>query len=244
MTYENDIDAFTLSPAFADGSYRLFVGTADAQLWVLDPAQLDWVTVTATAPAQVAPPAQVALPTPTPIQPDAPAEAAAPALTPAAAPLAGEPPVGLYYPEGSLGVVWDANTAMQEALGWAKEAQPDSSQAADQSFEHGRMIWVQAQDSIYVIYNDGSWERYADTFEDGMVERNPAIVPPGGKLQPERGFGKIWREQPQVRERIGWALAPETPADVQLHPFERGSMIRLGVAAYALLGEARGTWLR
>ena len=133
---------------------------------------------------------------------------------------------------------------MQQALGWATQAQPDSSQAAEQSFEQGRMIWVQQQDSIYVIYNDGGWERYADAFEEGMTESDPSISPPGGKLQPERGFGKVWREQPQVRARIGWALAPEAPAGVQLHPFELGGMLRLGGTAYALVGEERGTWLR
>ena len=158
--------------------------------------------------------------------------------------MPGEPPAGLFRPVGSLGVVWEVNAAMQQALGWATQGQPDSSQAADQPFEQGRMIWVEQQDSIYVIYNDGSWERYPDAFEEGMAERDPAISPPGGKLQPERGFGKVWREQPEVRARIGWALAPETPADVQVHPFERGVMLRLGVAAYALAGEEQGTWLR
>lgn len=251
MSYENDIDAVALSPAYPDGSYRLFVGTADAQLWVLDPAQMAWapvVTVPPT-PTPTAAPAALRLPTPTPPPSgstaapatQAPAE---PSPTAEDAPLAGEPPAGLFRPTGSLGVVWEVNPAMQEALGWAERAQPDSSTAADQPFEQGRMIWVGSQDSIYVIYNDGSWARYADNFEEGMAERDPAIFPPGGKLQPERGFGKLWREQPEVRERIGWALAPEAPADVQVHPFERGVMLRLGVAAYALAGEEGGTWLR
>lgn len=250
MTYENDIDAAALSPAFADGSHRLFVGTADAQLWVLAPAQMEWATGATTTPAPTAPQAALRLPTPTPLPPaalpapTATSDAPAPSAAPAADPLAGELPAGRYRPEGSLGVVWDGNAAMQQALGWATQAQPDSSQAAEQSFEQGRMIWVQQQDSIYVIYNDGSWERYADAFEEGMAESDPAISPPDGKLQPMRGFGKVWREQPQVRERIGWALAPEAPADVQLHPFERGSMIRLGGTVYALVGEGRGTWLR
>jgi hypothetical protein len=285
MTYENDIDAVAVSPAFPDGTHRLFVGTADAQLWVLDPAQMNWANVVTTAPATptlpaplptvtAAPQSALRLPTPTPVATTqiattpiattpiattpvattpvatvAVATVAAPASgTPAATtpitPLAGAPPAGFFRPVGSLGVVWEVNAAMQQALGWATQEQPDSSQAADQPFEQGRMIWVEQQDSIYVIYNDGSWERYPDAFEEGMAERDPTISPPGGKLQPERGFGKVWREQAAVRERIGWALAPESPADVQVHPFERGAMLRLGVAAYALVGEEQGTWLR
>ena len=35
------------------------------------------------------------------------------------------------------------------------------------------------------------------------------IAPPEGRYQPIRGFGKVWRENPQVREQLGWAIAPE-----------------------------------
>ena len=34
-------------------------------------------------------------------------------------------------------------------------------------------------------------------------------MPPPGYYQPVRGFGLVWREQPNVRDRLGWALAPE-----------------------------------
>jgi len=194
------------------------------------------------APMTPAPPAALRLPTPTP----APSLPPAPKPTVGGAPVAlsGDPPAGRFRPEGSLGVVWDGNAALQQALGWATQLQPDNSLAAEQPFEHGRMIWVERLDSIYVIFDDGSWARFNDAFEEGMAESDPAIVAPGGKLQPMRGFGKVWREQSAVREQIGWALAPEKPDEVQLHPFERGSMLRLGGAVYALVGEVRGAWLQ
>lgn len=42
-----------------------------------------------------------------------------------------------------------------------------------------------------------------------MPPNDPALIPPAGLLQPERGFGLLWRNSPTVRERLGWALTPE-----------------------------------
>ncbi len=89
--------------------------------------------------------------------------------------------------------------------------------AAEEPFERGRMIWLQevrAGSSIYqkvilVFYNDGRYEKYADTFVDGEPESDPSIVPPAGLYQPIRGFGKLWRTNTSVRDRLGWATAPE-----------------------------------
>jgi hypothetical protein len=84
---------------------------------------------------------------------------------------------------------------------------------ADQLFETGRMFWVQPIDMIWVIYTDEDgnniWERYDDNFEEGMLERDPALTPPSGKFQPERGFGKLWREEPTLRDKLGWAVTEE-----------------------------------
>jgi hypothetical protein len=86
-------------------------------------------------------------------------------------------------------------------------------QVAEQQFEHGRMFWIQPRKQIWVIYDDGSgsgkWEIYEDTFQDGEMESDPSIVPPPGQYQPERGFGKLWRETPGVRDRLGFGIIPE-----------------------------------
>lgn len=90
--------------------------------------------------------------------------------------------------------------------------------AAEEPFERGRMIWLQEvrvgsavyQRVILVLYNDGRFEKYADTFVEGVdPESDPTIVPPAGLYQPIRGFGKLWRTNPSVRARLGWATAPE-----------------------------------
>jgi hypothetical protein len=86
--------------------------------------------------------------------------------------------------------------------------------SAQQPFENGFMIWLEASRTIYVFYYpQGSsyptYEVYIDNFEEGDPESDPAFVPPPGLYQPIRGFGLIWRLDQSVRERLGWATAPE-----------------------------------
>jgi hypothetical protein len=42
---ENEVTAAAITPRLPDGGYRLVVGTANGELWVLDPAQLQWTAV-------------------------------------------------------------------------------------------------------------------------------------------------------------------------------------------------------
>jgi len=99
--------------------------------------------------------------------------------------------------------------------------------AAEQAFEHGRMIWLDAipgastrsslnqAASVYVLYDAGVldawgvWQVYEDTWIVTEPESDPDLVPPTGLYQPVRGFGQVWRTHPEVRDRLGWALAPE-----------------------------------
>lgn len=89
--------------------------------------------------------------------------------------------------------------------------------AAEQPFEHGRMIWLEQISAgssmlngvILVLYEDHGFRQYRDTWTEGMPESDPAIVPPAGLYQPIRGFGKLWREETGVRDGLGWATAPE-----------------------------------
>lgn len=97
----------------------------------------------------------------------------------------------------------------------------------EQLFEYGRMIWVQPLNEIWVLEGgsidprQGTWRCYLDTFQDGQPERDPNLDPPLGTvtasnfdgaapMQPVRGFGKVWRENFDIREALGWAITPET----------------------------------
>lgn len=84
---------------------------------------------------------------------------------------------------------------------------------AEQTFERGRMFWLQPVGQIWVVATDENgnniWSVYEDTFQEGQPEINPTLTPPVGLYQPERGFGKLWRETPEVQAAIGWAVEPE-----------------------------------
>ena len=89
---------------------------------------------------------------------------------------------------------------------------------AVQHFEHGLMFWLQAKREIWALtasptVGQYDWRIYPDRYIDGMPESDPAIVPPEGRYQPIRGFGKAWREgsanQPPLRDELGWAIDEE-----------------------------------
>jgi len=84
---------------------------------------------------------------------------------------------------------------------------------AEEVFEKGRMFYIQPLDQIWVMViageGEGTWSIYPDTFEEGDPEVDPSLLPPDGMYQPERGFGKLWRENREVREALGWAVTPE-----------------------------------
>lgn len=93
------------------------------------------------------------------------------------------------------------------------------SDGAEQSFEHGFMIWIAKEDRIYVLFEDGNspnWNAYTDEWDPGEPESDPTLNPPPGKVQPVRGFGLVWREQPSVRERLGWATIGENPFETAI----------------------------
>jgi hypothetical protein len=99
---------------------------------------------------------------------------------------------------------------------------PIVSDAAEQHFEGGTMIWikekftdwVEKEGWIIVLYDDArlttQWQAYEDEWEEGEPDRDPTLVPPPRLYQPVRGFGLVWRQYPEVRSRLGWAIDEET----------------------------------
>ncbi|MDQ7025370.1 MAG: hypothetical protein Q9P01_11580 [Anaerolineae bacterium] len=85
---------------------------------------------------------------------------------------------------------------------------------AEQVFQRGRMFWLRPIDQIWVLTSNAEgeqiWQIYEDNFEEGMPESNPDFAPTEpGLIQPVRGFGFLWRENPELREQLGWAIAEE-----------------------------------
>jgi hypothetical protein len=95
-----------------------------------------------------------------------------------------------------------------------------------QTFQHGAMLWLgTTPSSIYVLYDDGRMERYADTFVQGVDPEYIGEEPPQGLTAPIRGFGKIWASNPTVRSSLGWAIQGEQGIDTLVHEFTNGRMV-------------------
>lgn len=96
-------------------------------------------------------------------------------------------------------------------------SQPVQTAAAYQRFENGFMLWLeQGQwwepgEVIYVLYDTQNFEPFPEyTMPDSNAPTpNIEYDPPEGMFVPESGFGLLWKENSWIRQRLGWAVAPE-----------------------------------
>lgn len=94
-----------------------------------------------------------------------------------------------------------------------------ASLAVYQPFERGALFWIAEGRIIYALFNDGrapAWLSLSDEYRDGEPESDPSLSPPEGLQQPVRGFGLAWRSRETLRQRLGWATAPESAFETQL----------------------------
>ena len=67
------------------------------------------------------------------------------------------------------------------------------------------------------------WERVPEEGPFLVVgNHSGGQTPPPGLVEPIRGFGKVWRNDPALASRLGWALAGEQGVTLTLQSFERG----------------------
>jgi hypothetical protein len=97
-----------------------------------------------------------------------------------------------------------------------------TSSGVAQHFERGLMVWMDANDQVFIFYDDGgsyqgqalnAYDISPDRWWPWMPENDPGIVPPTGYYQPIRGFYMAWAEPDAVtfhaRGRLGWATDQE-----------------------------------
>ena len=159
-------------------------------------------------------------------------------------------------PRRGFGELWRDNDQVRADIGCAETYYGGELEipTAYEEFEHGAMLWIRIEDVYYsgqtviVMYDDGTFDRFDDTWESGQPIDDPSIVAPDGFHQPKFGFGKIWREAPGVRDRLGWALEPESGSDGAFQRFNYGAMIwresedQIWVLYGDLYWDPDGTW--
>ena len=127
---------------------------------------------------------------------------------------------------GAFGSVYWANEAVAAALG-APRGPEYAVNAAELGFQHGTMYERFDLARIYILYADGTWQSWPDTW----TSTEPSGSSPGpsdGLWIPGQGFGKVWSADTSTASRLGYALS-ETPHYLPdgglVQEFERGHML-------------------
>jgi hypothetical protein len=101
---------------------------------------------------------------------------------------------------------------------------------AEQQFERGVMLYAATgrtrlgNGQIFMVRTTPLpvvYIAYPNTWAEGQPD-SAGLTPPAGLQEPRRGFGKLWRETPGVRETLGWALAPERADRGVFQPLSQG----------------------
>lgn len=91
------------------------------------------------------------------------------------------------------------------------------------------MLWDSQSLLVYVLQDPGGsktapWKAYADTWVEGVDPAWDTALPPPPQ-QPQRGFGKVWREKlGGPAAEIGWALESERPVTGWRQRFESATL--------------------
>jgi hypothetical protein len=157
-----------------------------------------------------------------------------------------------FTPAGGFGQIYQSDPLLPSQLGCPVGAPPVNSvrTGAIQEFQYGFMAWVPGTSDngqIYVFYVNGTYKRFPDTWIEGTDAASGGETPPEANLlEPVRGFGKVWRDNLDVRTALGWATAAEHSTQITSLNFERGHMHYIDVrgSTYILVQSAldSGTW--
>jgi hypothetical protein len=116
-----------------------------------------------------------------------------------------------YLISGGRGILYRNNLDVRVRLGLPNSAE-STEQGVIQPFERGIMIYRASDKTITVISRDagaslslGNWLGFKDTWAEGQ-EPGGGSAPVPGLFFPQRGFGKVWRDNPQVQQLLGYAL--------------------------------------
>ena len=142
-----------------------------------------------------------------------------------------------YSISGAAGQFYGGNPDVRVRLGLPTANAALQIPASIQMFERGAMIWRGDTRTIYVFTKEttvgpglvgypplGSWLSYPDTWDESQPAGGEQVSPT--LWQPRRGFGKVWRERPEVQQRIGYAIsAQETGITLIAQPFVGGQTL-------------------
>lgn len=197
---------------------RLYAALTAGGLFISDDGGQTWRSSAAAGDAPAPTPTPTAGPTPTPALPARPEDCpAAPA----------------YFDS-----LWALRVSQ---LGCPTTAQTVT--MVEQSFERGRMFWRGDKAAIYVLPDDHTFARFADTWTDSLPAYScPEAGPPQTPPTPQRGFGKVWCEQPEVRRALGNATGGEQAYEAVVQEFDTGLIFEVKGKGIYILQEGANSW--
>jgi len=124
-----------------------------------------------------------------------------------------------------FGQVWYNNQSVRDKLGCPIEPEKGFN-AIEQGFQYGYVVNNQDTKNMYILFGKvGKWTTMPDTWVNGDPISNPSLIPPYGYYQPEYGIGKMWRNEDNFSQRLGWAIWPQRPVAASAQKFEHGEML-------------------
>lgn len=103
------------------------------------------------------------------------------------------------------------------------DAEPTETRLTEQTFERGRMVFVQTENLIYVLFNDGqdpAWLSFENRYDPAIHPEKDPNAPPDF-IQPLRELGLVWRTNDTVRNRLGLGTAEGVSYDGAVQTFTR-----------------------
>jgi hypothetical protein len=127
---------------------------------------------------------------------------------------------------GGFGRLNALNPAIRHRIGCPEEEEYRTS-ATEQVFERGHMVYVESRRSVIVsFFADRRWIELPDP---GVASGAPgSLSPPTGLVAPEGRFAQVWRNQPGVRDQLGWAIGRQRTFQGAAQRYAGGFMVWTG----------------
>lgn len=206
----------------------------------------DAVPAAAPEPTQApAPPTAIPTATPTSPPPTAPMpKVATPATKPASTPTPPATPDTPYPLPTGFQALYSGSAPVRSSLG-VPTGPAVSFAATTLPFERGLMYRRADTATIYVLFfeDPGVWFSFADAWAPGGADSG-GTGPVAGQYVPRAGFGAIWNANADFRQRLGYALTPDSArSDALAQQFDGGIMLSSGDGWIYVL-YAKGTYER
>ncbi|HVO43465.1 MAG TPA: hypothetical protein VMT34_12620 [Aggregatilineales bacterium] len=154
-------------------------------------------------------------------------------------------------PAGGFGTIYHKDKTLAQGLGCPVGGN-FAVNSASIALQNGAMLWVSQFGDvptrmIYALYSNATYQRYEDTWVEHVDPETTGEIAPAGFFTPARGFGKVWHNNPVVKNGLGWAKGTEVGTQGQIQRFERGEMLFVASLGQTFIftntaGATAGTW--